>query len=111
MKILLIKVGFICLLLSGCMNAKHLVYVHGTTLGLDVAATTEGTGRLVFGYDRDTFALIPRKKDNEDAMSLAAVSCIYAKGLDDVQFNHLISTGEAAKRFYQTSQVGYSGRR
>ncbi len=96
MKILLIKVGFICLLLSGCMIAKHLVYVHGTTLGLDVAATTEGTGRLVFGYDRDTFALIPRKKDNEDAMSLAAVSCIYAKGLDDVQFNHLISTGEAA---------------
>ncbi len=95
MKILLIKVGFICLLLSGC-QATHLVYVHGTTLGLDVAATTEGTGRLVFGYDRDTFALIPRKKDNEDAMSLAAVSCIYAKGLDDVQFNHLVSTGNAA---------------
>ena len=95
MKILLLKVGFICLLLTGC-QATHLVYVHGTTVGLDIAASTEGTGRLVFGYDRDTFALIPRKKDNEDAMSLAAVSCVYAKGLDDVQFNHFVSTGDAA---------------
>jgi hypothetical protein len=103
MKILLLKVSFICLLLAGC-QATHLVYVHGTTMGLDVAASTEGTGRLVFGYDRDTFALIPRKKDNEDAMSLAAVSCIYAKGLDDVQFNHLVSTGDAATSIMQTDK-------
>lgn len=95
MKILLLKIGFICLLFTGC-QATHLVYVHGTTVGLDVSASTEGTGRLVFGYDRDTFALIPRKKNNEDAMSLAAVSCVYAKGLDDVQFNHFVSTGDAA---------------
>lgn len=96
MKILLLKIGFICLVLTGCMTPTHLVYVHGTTVGLDVAASTEGTGRLVFGYDRETFALIPRKKDNEDAMSLAAVSCVYAKGLDAVQFNHFVSTGSAA---------------
>lgn len=97
MKILLIKVGFICLLLSGCMNAKHLVYVHTTTVGLEVTASTETTsGRMVFGYDRDTFALIPRKKDNEDAMSLAAVSCIYAQGINEVQFRHFVSTGNVA---------------
>lgn len=95
MKIALLKVGFMCLLLTGC-QATHLVYVHGTTVGLDVTASTEGTGRLVFGYDRETFALIPRKKDNDDAMSLAAVSCVYAKGLDKVQFNHFVSTGNAA---------------
>ena len=97
---ILIKVGFICLLLSGC-QATHLVYVHGTTMGLDVAASTQGTGRFVFGYDRDTYALIPRisndaESKSSDAMSLAAVSCIYAKGLDDVQFRHFVSTGEAA---------------
>jgi len=99
MKILLLKLGFICLLLSGC-QATHLVYVHGTTMGLEVAASTEtATGRLVFGYDRETFALIPRKKDKQesDAMSLAAISCIYAQGLDDVQFKHFVSTGETAK--------------
>ncbi|WP_297326015.1 hypothetical protein [Nitrosomonas sp.] len=98
MKILLLKLGFICLLLSGC-QATHLVYVHGTTVGLDVAASTEGTGRLVFGYDRDTFALIPHKNDDgkePDVMSLAAVSCVYAWGLDDVQFRHFVSTGTAA---------------
>lgn len=99
MKILLFKVGFICLLLTGC-QATHLVYVHGTTVGLDVSASTEGTGRLVFGYDRDTFALIPHKNDNDkekpDVMSLAAVSCVYAWGLDDVQFRHFVSTGKAA---------------
>lgn len=106
MKISLLKVGFICLLLSGCMNAKHLVYVHGATLGLDVAASTQaGTGRLVFGYDRDTFAIIPRKNDNEDAMSLAAVSCIYAKGLNDVQFRHFVSTGKTAINIAQDSET------
>lgn len=104
MKILLIKVGFICLLLTGCMNPKHLVYVHGTTMGLEVTASTEtATGRLVFGYDRETFALIPRKKNkqNSEAMSLAAISCIYAQGLEDVQFRHFVSTGKTAVNIAQ----------
>lgn len=97
MKILLLKVGFICLLLTGCMNAKHLVYVHTATVGLEVAASTDAApGRMVFGYDRDTFALVPRKKDNDDAMSLAAVSCIYANGLTDVRFRHFVASGKAA---------------
>lgn len=101
---ILINVGFICLLLSGC-QATHLVYVHGTTVGLDVAASTQGTGRFVLGYDRDTYALIPRinedERESSEAMSLAAVSCIYAKGLDDVQFRHFVSTGEAAVEIVQ----------
>lgn len=104
MKILLLKVGFICLLLTGCMTPTHLVYVHGTTMGLEVAASTEtATGRLVFGYDRDTFALIPRKKNKQEseAMSLAAVSCIYAQGLEDVQFRHFVSTGGTAVNIAQ----------
>lgn len=107
MKILLLKVGLVCLLLSGCMTPTHLVYVHGTTMGLDVAASTEGTGRLVFGYDRDTFAIIPRisNQKESDAMSLAAVSCVYAKGLDDVQFRHFVSTGDAAINVVRNKKV------
>ncbi|MDP3282199.1 MAG: hypothetical protein Q8M57_14350 [Nitrosomonas sp.] len=106
MRILLLKVGFICLLLTGC-QATHLVYVHGTTVGLDVSASTEGTGRLVFGYDRDTFAIVPRTSDQaeSDAMSLAAVSCVYAWGLDDVQFQHFVSTGKTAISIVQDDQA------
>jgi len=88
------------------MNAKHLVYVHTTTLGIEATASTETTsGRMVFGYDRDTFALVPRKKDNEDAMSLAAVSCIYAQGLNEVQFRHFVSTGKTAIDIAQDREI------
>lgn len=101
MKISLLKAGFVCLLLTGC-QATHMAYVHTTTLGIEVTASIETTsGRMVFGYDRDTFALVPRKKDNEDAMSLAAVSCIYTRGLNEVQFRHSISTGSTAKAIAQ----------
>jgi hypothetical protein len=87
--------------LIGACSANHLVYVHETSLGLDVAASTEGTGRFVLGYDRDTYALVPRRTDGKDAMSLASVGCIYAEGLDQVQFNHFVSSGEAAKKIAQ----------
>ena len=84
------------LLLLGC-SATHLVYVHDASMGLDIAVSTEGTQRLVFGYDRDTYALILLKKDgSKDAMSLAAVSCIHADGLTDIDFNHFVATGSAA---------------
>lgn len=106
MKISLLRAGFVCLLLAGCMNAKHLVYVHTATVGLEVAASTDAApGRMVFGYDRDTFALVPRKKDNEDAMSLAAVSCIYANGLTNVKFRHFVTSGEAAKTIVETPEI------
>jgi hypothetical protein len=82
---------------SGC-RPTHLVYVHNASLGIDVSVSTEGTGRLVFGYDRDTFALVPRKDESTsaEAMSLVAVSCVYADGLNEVQFDHFIATGETA---------------
>lgn len=91
-------------LLGGC-QATHLLYVSDTVLGIDVAASAEGTGHLIFGYDRDTFALVPRKEeaqaeaqnDRFDAMSLAAVSCVYVDGLQEVRFNHFVATGDSAK--------------
>ncbi len=93
---MLIKLGWMSFLLCGC-EATHLAYVHETSVGIDVAVSTEGTGRLVFGYDRDTYAIVPRKSDGKDAMTLTALGCIYAKGLDEVHFDHFVSSGDAAK--------------
>ncbi len=94
----LVLCGLAAAFLSGC-HATHLVYVHNASLGIDVSASAEGTGKMAFGYDRDTFALVPRKDDNAnaDAMSLAAVNCVYADGLNEVQFDHFVATGDAAK--------------
>lgn len=92
----LIRLGCLSLLLCSC-DAKHLVYVHEATFGLDVAVSTEGTGRMVFGYDSDTYAIVPRKAEGQDAMTLTSLGCIYSKGLDDVQFKHFVSSGKAAK--------------
>ncbi len=86
--------------LYGC-PAKHLVYAHDTSIGIDVAASTEGTGRLMFGYDRDTFAIVPRKGDGE-AMTLVSFGCVYAKGLSKVNFNHFVASGKAAKKIAQS---------
>lgn len=99
---MLVLYGLLSGLLCGC-PAKHLVYVHDTSIGIDVAASTEGTGRLMFGYDRDTFAIVPRKSDGE-AMTLVSFGCVYAKGLSDVNFNHFVSSGKAAKNIAKSEQ-------
>lgn len=99
----LLLFGLAPALLGGC-QATHLLYVSDTVLGIDVAASAEGTGHMVFGYDRETFALVPRQEDPQakspndrfDGMSLVAVSCVYADGLEAVRFNHFIATGNAA---------------
>jgi hypothetical protein len=86
-------------LLGGC-EAKHLVYVHDMNLGIAVTPATEGgTSKLSLGFDRETFALVPRKgkaEDGADAMSLTAVSKVKSVGLKEIQFSHMIATGEAA---------------
>jgi len=92
----LLTIGWISFLLCGC-EATHLAYVHETSFGLDVAISTEGTGRLIMGYDRDTYALVPRKGEGLDAMTLSSLGCIYASGLDEVSFNHFVASGAAAK--------------
>jgi hypothetical protein len=91
------------LTLSGCQS-KYLVYVYDATVGLDVVYSQEGTGRLLFGYERDTFALVPQKcagpedrKCEGEIMSLAAVSKVRAQGLEELDFSHFIATGKAAR--------------
>ncbi len=101
--------------LLGACQATHLLYANETVLGIDVAASAEGTGHLVFGYERETFALVPRQEDVQaaapngrfNAMSLATVSCVHADGLDDVRFNHFIATGQSA-RYVAQDTAGYA---
>jgi hypothetical protein len=104
----LISIGGLCLLLCGCsyFEATHLAYVSEATLGIDVAASTKGgTGRMVFGYDRGTYALVPRKGDGQDAMTITSVGCVYAKGLNEVQFNHFVASGSAAKNIAKNTET------
>lgn len=90
---------FLSLFLSvvGCSN--HLVYVHEADLGINISPVNpnSGTAKFSFGYDRDTYAIVPKRGDDKDSMSLTAVSRVYSKGLQKVQFGHVVATGEAAK--------------
>lgn len=40
-------------------------------------------------------------------MSLAAVSCVYADGLQEVRFNHFVATGQSAM-FVTQDEPGYA---
>ena len=101
----------LCLGLGACGgNATHLLYVHQANLGVDVSTTAEGTGKLAIGYDRETFAIVPRvdggtttdangqqKTEPGEAMSLVSVASAYIKGLDHIRFGHLLATGKVAE--------------
>jgi hypothetical protein len=83
----------------GC-RATHLVYVYDLSVGVDVAYSQQGNPKLVVGYDRSTWALVPQKdaqSEDDELMSLAAVSRVRIQGLDEVDFDHFVATGGAAK--------------
>ncbi len=92
-----------CVFLGGC-NATHVVYVHDATLGIDVHTATEGTAKIAIGYERETFGLVPVYEKTcpgtgeklHEAMTVTAISRVYAKGLDRVEFGHVVATGRAA---------------
>jgi hypothetical protein len=85
---------------SGAGCQQHLVYVHDANLGIAVGASPNtGNVRMSLGYDRQTFAYVPRRGDGaaaDDAMSVTAVSRVSAKGLGEVKFGHVIATGTPA---------------
>lgn len=91
--------------MTGCNS--HVIYVHNASLGVDVNVSAEsGTAKFALGYDRETFAVVPRvaavdEKGNaipakQDAMSLVSVSNVDAVGLNELIFNHAVATGQAA---------------
>lgn len=91
--------------MTGC-RPSHLIYVYDMSLGVDVAYSNEGSGKLIFGYDRGTYAIVPQKpekkpekkdsKENGELMSLAGVSHVKVDGLNEIKFDHFIAAGEAA---------------
>lgn len=84
---------------AGC-NSTHVVYVQDTVLGVDVSVTSEGNNRISVGFDRNTYALVPRytpEAGKAEAMSVTSVSNVKVAGLDDIVFNHFIATGSAAQ--------------
>lgn len=97
MKRTLVIVMTSALLLGGCQSTA-LLYVHDTSVGINVAAGTEGTAKVSFGYDRETLAIVPKNKAGSEAMSLAGTSCVYSSPWGSrIQFTHIVATGAAAK--------------
>ncbi len=94
------RVTFLIILflsLTAC-NRNYLVYAQDSSLGVDLhAAPNEGDVRFVVGYDRTSFALVPKLEDGSDAMSMAGLNRVYIKGIDEIQFSHAFATGDAAK--------------
>jgi hypothetical protein len=99
---------------AGCCPATHLVYVYDLSIGIDAAYSNEGSGRVVFGYDRGTYSVVPQRTDlvtdangskdtdSGELMSLAAVSRVDSLGVTQFRFDHLISTGPAAESLVQS---------
>ena len=89
------------LLLTGC-EATHLVYVHESNLGVAVTpVSTQGTSKFSLGFDRETYALVPKKgkaEEETEAMSMAGVSRIKVKKITELKFGHVVATGTAAEQ-------------
>ncbi len=100
-KIMINKVQacFFCMLffLVGC-EATHLVYVQESSLGLNIGAGTEGSQKFSFGYDRDIYAIVPKKSDTEDAMSLFSVNHVEASSLRDIEVSEFVASGVPASK-------------
>lgn len=90
--------------LTGC-RPTHLAYVHNAVLGVDLGASpNEGQVKLAVGYDRKTFAIVPRKGDDQDAMSVTAASRVHVQGLSTNEFSHIVATGAPAVRLAEEPQ-------
>ena len=99
-------VAGVALVLGGC-TATHVVYVHDATLGISMSTAKEGTAKLSFGFERETFGLVPRFEDPEnktqdgrvkgDAMTVTAISRVYAEDISKVEFGHVVATGACAE--------------
>jgi hypothetical protein len=116
MRLLTAGLSVAAALLAGC-QATHLAYVYEANIGLDVAYSQNGNPKVVFGYDRGTFALVPQRQDTVapcpgesappgdkgELMTLTAVSLVNVDGLDDVTIDHFVATGDAALRVSKDS--------
>lgn len=105
-KIMKIKQFSLCLILlfGGC-SSTHLVYVQETSMGLNVALSADGMQKMSLGYDRDVFAVIPKKGEEKDAMSLFSVNKVDITGLDNMDVSEFVATGEPAKELAEDQEA------
>lgn len=111
----LLRSAWLLPLLPAC-SATHLVYVHETSVGVGLAASgTEGNTNFSFGYDSQTFAIVPRYQEDDEAknarklidgsrddvkyqeaMSLVAANQTYVEGVNRIVIHHALATGAPA---------------
>ena len=89
--------GFLIILAMMCTGCKatHLIYVTDVSVGVDVSVSGQGVSNLVFGFDRDILAIVPRLEDGSEAMTLVSFSNISAKGVEKMKFHSVVATGKA----------------
>tara|TARA_R110002072_G_scaffold5527_2_gene35298 strand:+ start:3808 stop:4167 length:360 start_codon:yes stop_codon:yes gene_type:complete len=89
------------MLLGGC-SSNHLVYVQEVSMGLNVSAGLGGTEKISLGYDRDVFAIVPKKdgvaSDNpdQDAMSLVTMNKATIESLTKMRVTEFVAAGAPA---------------
>ncbi|OBP16236.1 hypothetical protein A5320_02135 [Rheinheimera sp. SA_1] len=86
-------------------SSKHLVYVQESSFGLNVSVGTEGVSKFSLGYDRDIFAIVPKKTDGQDAMSLLSVNKVVVKSLDDMSISEFVAGGAPAAKLAQDTEA------
>ncbi|MDO6642131.1 hypothetical protein Q4557_19475 [Shewanella sp. 5_MG-2023] len=92
----LLPTTLLVLFLAGCQS-NHLIYVQETSLGLTIAASAEGSNKMSLGYDRDVYAIVPKKTKESDAMSLFSVNKVEITGLDDMSISEFVASGKPAE--------------
>ncbi len=104
-------------LMTMACQATHVVYVHDTVLGLDLAPAAEGSARFTFGFDRQVYAIVPcfdeptqpdasgKSTGSIEAASVAAFSRVHTSGVDDIEFHHVIATGAPAQEIAKDAAV------
>lgn len=99
--------------LVGCGSSRNLVYRQNTVIGLEVSANPEGTsGKAVFGYDRESNAVVPKKLKGDgttagqDAMSAISVSHISIGFLEANCIFEAFATGDAATSLAKNHKAG-----
>ncbi len=96
--------GVIALAASGC-TTTHLVYVQESSLGLNVGASTEGANKVSLGWDRDVYAIVPKKTKTDDAMSLVSVNRVKISGLRDIETSEFVAGGAPAVTLVKDKQA------
>tara|TARA_B100000614_G_scaffold262547_1_gene296757 strand:- start:2757 stop:3119 length:363 start_codon:yes stop_codon:yes gene_type:complete len=81
----------------GC-TASHMVYVQEASLGLNLGLGTEGVQKFSLGYDRDIYAVVPKKGKNQDAMSMLSINKAEIQGLNQITVSEFVAGGDPAEK-------------